>query len=114
MVCAGLETIASTSIVGILAFPTSCFYWFWGLIMLAWWIILASILFFADKDKFIKSDILSALGVSSVVNVVTSLALTLLREELDSGVIISVMQPDVFTTVFTINMIFIVLWLIRK
>lgn len=114
MVCAGLETVASTSIVGILAFPTSCDYWFWGKIMFAFWIILTMILYYRDKDSYLKSDMISAMGVSSIATIFASLGLTLLEETLDNGTVLSVMQPDVFVTIFVLGMIFIVLWLLKK
>jgi len=49
MVCAGLETLTDNSITGILAFPTSCDYQFYAKIMLAFFIILSSILFYREK-----------------------------------------------------------------
>jgi len=114
MVCVGLETLGSTSIVGILAYPNTCFYWFWGAIMLAFWLVLALTLYFTDKDNFQKSDFMSALGVSSIVNIFAGFGLTLLREELPSGVIISVLQQDVFITLFVINIVSIVFWILKK
>ena len=104
MVCAGLETLIDNSITGILAFPTSCDYYFYGKIMFAFFIIIAFALYKLDKDKFIKSDFVAAMGVSAIATIVVSLFGTLLK----------IIQPDVFILIFVLGIIFIVTWLIKK
>ncbi len=104
MVCAGLETLVDNSITGILAFPTSCDYQFYAKIMGAFFIVLSMILYNRDKDKFIKSDMISALGVSAIATIFVALI----------GTFIKVIQPDIFIEIFVIGMIFIVIWLVKK
>ncbi len=104
MVCAGLETLVDNSITGILAFPTSCDYYFYAKIMFAFWLIVAFALYRADKDRFIKSDFVSAMGVSAVVTIFVSLI----------GTTLKIIQPDIFISIFVIGMIFIVFWLLKK
>ena len=104
MVCAGLETLTDNSIVGILSFPTSCFYPFYELIMGAFFIVIALILKASDEDKFIKSDMISAMGVSAVATIFISLL----------GTVLGIIQSDIFVEIFVVGMIFIVIWLLKK
>lgn len=103
-VCNGLETLADNSITGILAFPTSCVYNFYGLIMGAFFIILSSILYSRDKDKFIKSDMVSSMGVSAIATIFISLI----------GTFLKIIQQDVFIEILVIGMIFVSVWLLKK
>ncbi len=102
--CNGLETLVDDTIVGILAFPTSCFYQFYALLMGALFIILTFTLKRVDDDKFIKSDTISAMGVSAIVTMFISLL----------GTTIGIIQPDIFIEIFVIGMIFVVIWLLKK
>ena len=104
MVCAGLETLTDNSITGILAFPTSCHYWFYGEVMLGIFIILAMLLYQRDKEKYVKADMLSSLGVSAIATIFIALI----------GTFIKIIQQEVFITIFAGGMIFIILWLIKK
>jgi len=104
MVCAGLETLTDNSITGILAFPTSCDYQFYAKIMLAFFIILSSILFYRDKEQGRKSDIISAFGVSAIATIFVALI----------GTFLTIIQPDIFTEIFVGGLIFIVIWLLKK
>jgi hypothetical protein len=104
MVCVGLETLVDNTIIGILAFPTNCDYYFYLKMMGAFFIIVSFILYKADLDKFIKSDMISAMGVSSIATIFVSLI----------GTSLQIIQPDVFIEIFVIGMIFIVIWMIKK
>lgn len=104
MVCAGLEILIDNSITGILAFPTSCDYQFYAKVMAAFFIILTLILWRRDSDKFIKSDMISAMGVSATVTIFISLI----------GTFIEIIQPDIFIEIFVIGMILISIWLLKK
>ena len=104
MVCAGLETLVDTSITGILAFPTSCDYYFWAKIMFAFWLIISMTLYFADKKRVFKSDMVSAMGVSSVVTIFVALIGTLLK----------IIQRDIFIFTMVIGVVFIIFWLLKK
>lgn len=104
MVCAGLETLVNDSITGILAFPTSCDYQFYAKLMAAFFIVLAFILFNADRDKLVKADMVSSLGVSAIATIFLSLI----------GTFLEIIQPDVFIEIFVAGMIFVVVWLLKK
>lgn len=104
MVCAGLETLIDNSITGILAFPTSCDYQFYAKIMAAFFVVIAFILYRIDTDKFIKGDMVSAMGVSAIATIFVSLI----------GTFIKIIQPDIFIEIFVAGMIFIVIWLLKK
>jgi len=104
MVCAGLETLVDNSITGILAFPTSCDYYFYAKIMFAFFVIIAMILYNKDKDKFLKADMISSLGVSALATIFVALI----------GTFLKIIQADVFILIFVLGMIFVVLWLLKK
>lgn len=102
--CNGLETLIDQTITGILAFPTSCDYQFYAKMMGALFVILSFILYKADTDKFIKSDMVSAMGVSAIAVIFISLI----------GTTLKIIQQDIFIEIFVIGMIFIVIWLLKR
>ena len=104
MVCAGLETLIDNSITGILAFPTSCDYYFYAKIMFAFFVVLAFGVFKYEEDKLLRSDMISAMGVSAIATIFIALI----------GTMISVIQPDVFIGIFVVGIVFIVIWLLKK
>ena len=104
MVCRGIDPAIDIGIEGILAFPTTCYYWYWGVVMAAIFVILSFILFNRDKDKFQRSDMISSMGVAALATIFLTLILSLLN----------VVQTDVFITIFVGGMVFVVLWLLKK
>lgn len=104
MVCAGLETLTETGLVAILSYPTSCDYYFYGKLMGAIFIILGLTLYYGDKDRFIKADMVSSLGVSAMATIFISLI----------GTLLGIIQADVFIEIVVIGLIFIALWIFKK
>lgn len=104
MVCKGLETLTDNTIIGILQFPTSCDYQFYAKIMGAFFIVLTFILFNRDKDKSLKPDMISCMGVSAIATI--SIAVI--------GTFIKIIQVDILIEIFVIGAIFIVIWLLKK
>ncbi len=104
MVCAGIETLTDTSIVGILSYPTICDTQFYAKIMAAIFIILAFGLFMRDRERETKPDLISNLGVSSIAVIFLSLI----------GTLIGMIQQTIFIEISVIGMIFIVIWMLKK
>ena len=104
MVCGGLENLVDNSITGLLAFPTSCDYWFYGKVMLAFFIILSMILYRKDSEKLIRADMISSMGVSAIATIFVSFL----------GTTIKIIQSDVFTAIFVGMIIFVVVWMLKK
>ena len=104
MVCRVLDPLIENSIIGILAYPTVCDYYFYLKFMAGLFIIITLILKAVDDEKFIKSDTLSAMGVSALAVIFLSLVGT------TSGFI----QRDVFIEILVAGMVFVVLWLLKK
>ena len=104
MVCAGLETLVDTSITGILSYPGICDPQFYAKIMGAIFVILSMGLFMRDRDREIKPDMISSLGVSAIATIFLSLI----------GTLIGFIQPDIFIEIFVVGMIFIVIWMLKK
>ena len=104
MVCAGLNGTINTGISGILAYPTTCDYYFYSKILVAIWIILTFILYFKDKENMIKPDWISCMAISSIATIFIALA----------GSLLNIVQPDIFIEIFVVGMIFIVIWLFKR
>ena len=104
MVCQELTGNINSSISSILSYPSTCVPQFWGEIMGAFFIILTMILFNRDKDKYLKSDMISAMGVSSIATIFVSLI----------GTLIGIIQNNVFIEIFVVGTIFIIIWLLKK
>ncbi len=104
MVCAGIETLADTSITGILSYPTICDAQFYAKIMAAIFIILAFGLFMRDRERETKPDIISAFGVSAIATIFLTLI----------GTLIGFIQQTIFIEIVVVGMIFIVVWMLKK
>lgn len=104
MVCKGLETLTDNTIAGILNFPTSCFYRFYEGIMVAFFIILALILFNKEREEFVKADMISSLGVSAIVTIVISFF----------GTLVGIIQQDILVEIFAGGMVFIIIWFLKN
>lgn len=104
MVCAGLESLTDKGIVGILQYPTSCDFWFWGKIMLAIFMILTLSLYIKDREKLLKADFISAAGVSALATIFLTLI----------GSIAQIIERDIMVLTLVIGLIFIIMWLIKR
>jgi len=103
MVCEGLEVLNNTGIADILAYPTTCDYQFYAKILGAFFVILAFILWNNDKERMIKPDMLSSLGVAGIATIILALA----------GTLVGFIEALIFIEIAVGCMIFIVLWLIK-
>ena len=104
MTCTGIETLIDSSITGILAYPNTCDYYFYAKIMGAFFIILSLSLYYKDKERLTKSDMISCLGVSAIATIFVSLI----------GTFIKIIPSDIFIKIFVVGMIFIVIWVFKK
>ena len=104
MVCRVLDPLIENSIVGILAYPTVCDYYFYLEFMAGLFLIITLILKAVDDEKFIKSDTISAMGVSATAVIFLSLM----------GTTWGFIQADIFIEILVGGMIFVVLWLLKK
>ncbi len=104
MVCSGLEIITDNTIIGLLTFPLTCDYYFYAKIMAAFFVVVSLGFYYADKDRFIKADMISSMGVGAIATIFVSLM----------GTTLEIIQPDIFITIFVLCMIFIVIWLLKK
>ena len=102
--CPGIETLADKSIVGLLSYPSLCDTQFYAKIMAAIFIILAFGLFMRDRDREIKPDIISSMGVSAVAVIFLSLI----------GTMIGMIQQTIFIEIFVVGMVLIVIWMLKK
>lgn len=104
MVCRGLDPLIENTITGMLAFPTVCDYYFYLKLMGGLWFILTMILKATDEEKFLKSDTISAMGVSAMFIIFISFI----------GTWLGIIQRDIMIEIFVLGMIFVVLWFSKK
>lgn len=107
MVCQGLEIFGTeTGFVELLAFPGTCNYYFWAIILGFLFVILTMVLYNKEREEFVKSDIISSLGVSALAIVLLALPLTLTDPQ--------ILQQDLYLYMIAFATIFIGLWLFKK
>lgn len=105
MVCAGLNSTLNEGISGILAYPTTCDYYFYSKIMVAIWIILTFILYHKEKDDNIPNpDMISCMAISSIA--VIFIALT--------GSLLGIIQPEIFIEILVMGMVFVAIWYFKR
>lgn len=104
MVCSGIENLTNSGISGIMSFPTSCDYYFYAKVLGAIFIILTLILYNNDKRRYLKADLISAVGVSSIATIFIALI----------GTLLDIIQRDIFILTLVIGIIFITIWLLKK
>lgn len=107
MVCQGLDIYgAETGLIEILAFPNTCNYYFWAVILAFIFVILALILYNKEREDFVKSDIISALGVSALSTVLLAVPGTLTDP--------AIIEADIFLYTLAFAVVFIGLWIFKK
>lgn len=109
MACQGIEEVFNLSannmdIVNFLSYPTHCDWLFYAKIMVGLFIILTFVLYFNDRRRSAKPDIISNLGISALAMIIISIIGTM------SGII----QSDVFIMLFVGGMVFVAIWLLKK
>ena len=108
MVCAGFINISTLG--DILVWPTGCNYYFYLVVFATVFITLALILYNKDKDVIVRPDIISSLGVSSIVTLILALIGTLIKNS--AG--IPMVQQDIFLIIFSMSIVFIMIWFFKK
>ena len=108
MVCSGFTGI--TNMGDILVWPTSCNYYFYLVVFATIFITLTLVLYNKEKEERIRSDIISCLGVSSIVTLFLALIGTLIKNS--AG--IPMVQQDIFLYVFAFSIIFILIWFFKR
>lgn len=103
MVCSGLDPTVHNTIIELLKFPLSCDYYFYAKIVGGIWAILTFILFFLDRDKLGRGEMLSSMAISSFATIVIALA----------GTPLGIITADIMILTFVLGMIPIVIWLIK-
>lgn len=105
--CQGLDIYGTqTGLVEILAFPNTCNYYFWAVILGFIFVILTLILYNKEREQFVKSDIISALGVSALSTVLLAVPLTLTSPQ--------IVEADIFLYIVAFAVVFISLWIFKK
>lgn len=113
--CGSLALLGEAGIVGLLAYPTSCDYYFYLKIFASLFIILSFLLKDSEEERnFRPGDMISSMGVSAIVVIIIALFGTFLEAPLLDGTIIKVVQPDIFITTLVAGLVIIVIWILKK
>ncbi len=107
MVCSGLEILINANTTGlgdILAYPTSCDYYFYAKIMAAFFIVITFIIYYGERDRFKDPDLLSAAGVSALATIFVTFAASL----------VGLIQTDVFIEILVAGLVIVAIWLLKK
>ena len=104
MACEGIEIVANEGLTGILSFPNTCDYYFFAKIMAAFFIVVTLTVYFYEKEKIGKSDILSCMGVSSIATIVVALF----------GTLLGLVETDIFTAIFVMGMLLVAIWVLKN
>lgn len=104
MVCAGYDATVYSGITGFLSYPTSCDPQFYAKIMVAIFIIIALSLYWKDRNKLVKTDFLSALGVSAIATIFLTLI----------GTLVGFITSEIFTQILVGGLVFITLWFFKR
>lgn len=111
MVCLGLESVTISTLGDLLTFPLTCDYYFWAKIYGALFIIFTFILYYAERQRVVKADIISILGVVSIAMIFLATIGSLIENT--SGTIAMISQ-DIFIYILIIGIIFISIWFFKQ
>lgn len=108
MVCTDFGNL--TTIGDILVWPTGCNYYFYLVVIGTIFITLALIIYNREREDIIKPDIISSLGVSAIASLILALVGTLIKNTSD----IPMIQQDIFLIIFSMSIVFILIWFFKK
>lgn len=101
MVCSGLE-IMGTGIDGFLKYPLSCDYYFYLKIMIGLWVILGSLLYYEERRRVSKANILSSLAISGIAILFIAVV----------GSLIGIITSDILIILMILVLIPVVIWIL--
>lgn len=104
MVYTGLEDLNDTGFRSLISFPTLDFAWFWELILLAIFIILAGSTYFSEQNRTGRGNLLSSIGSAGIILIILS---TLVR-------FLGMISKDMLVINVVLGAIFIAIWLITE
>lgn len=104
MTCQVISNIES--IADLIVYPTICIHFFYAFILLGIFLIIFSILFFSDREKYVKADAISSLGVSAIV----ILSIALIGTLIENSEGIQMISQDIMIYTICFSVVFIGLW----
>lgn len=97
-----LSNLSQNATIGdFMAFPNASYPYFWAWIIGAIWVIITLTLFFTEKDKIGKAEILSNLAISSFACIVLSIF----------GTLLGIIENEIMIRILVLGIVFIVVWL---
>lgn len=99
-----------STLADLLVWPTTCYYYFYLVVLITIFGVTAFSIYNAEKEKFIKADLTSTLGVSSIATFVLAMIMTLIKNT--SG--IPMLQRDLFLYIVAGTIVFVGIWIFKK
>ncbi len=112
MVCLEILAAMGTTLewADYLVYPTTCFYYFWAIILFGLFVVIAFLLFNREREDVVKPDLISSLGVSATAVMLLALIGTLI----ESGNGIPMIQSDIFLSIIAFWIAIVGLWHFKK
>jgi len=111
MVCQDLTIMGSrTGIEDLLVYPTTCYYYFWAVMLFTLFIVLAFILYNREREESTQADLISSMGVSSTAILVLAVIGSLITST--NG--LPMIQRDILLTVVAIWIVISAIWFFKK
>lgn len=110
MVCSGLESVTLSTIGDFLTFPLSCDYYFYAKIYGALFIIFVLILYYNERNRQVKVDIISIIGVVSIGIIFLAVIGSLIQNSTGT---ISMISQDILVYILVFGSIFITIWFFK-
>jgi len=95
---------ATSGIGGILALPNASYPYFWTWILFGIWMIITTSLYFSEKERKGKGNLLSSMSVSSLAIIILS----------SLGTIIGFIEVSVMVQSLIFNLVIISLWIFSE
>ncbi len=108
MVCESFAGVGS--IADILVWPTGCYYYFYLVVLGTIFLVISLSLYNTERERFIKADMISSLGVASIPTLFLAVIGTLIENS--DG--IPMIQQDILLYVLAFSIVFIVIWFFKK
>ena len=110
MTCLNIGEFGINGIADLLVYPTSCYYYFYAVLLGGLFGILVTITYFSEKKTLLKPDIISTLGVHSIVIWFLGLIGTLIKST--DG--IPMIQTDIFIYITAFAIVFCAIWFFKN
>lgn len=111
MVCRDLTVMgARMGIEDYLVYPTTCYYYFWAVILFVLFIVITYGMYSRERELQVQPDLISSAGVGSIA----ILLLAIIGSLISSTNGIPMIQQDILLTVIALWVVISAIWFFKK